>query len=164
MLKHRILRWLFYNQTLPAYLAGPRKEAKPMIQCRDISGPCCAGCHDWTADGHGPLLTVRDAQGAVFALVCCCKLRKARQQMRLSAGKQQQIRDDSVCEKSIDMAKLTEENERLREAGGYLLGWHPTDPEHPAFADTQAYGRDMMCRLLARYEVVSGNNAQISIA
>lgn len=44
---------------------------------------------------------------------------------------------------------LAKENAKLREAGGYVLGWHPTDPEHPAFYETQEYGMKMMAELLA---------------
>ncbi len=42
-----------------------------------------------------------------------------------------------------------DEMEQLRVAGGFMMGWHPTDPEHPAFADTVNYGTAMMLHLLA---------------
>lgn len=37
----------------------------------------------------------------------------------------------------------------LTEAGGFCCGWHPTDPDHPAFDDTQKYGLLMMAALLS---------------
>ncbi len=48
-----------------------------------------------------------------------------------------------------EIERLREENKRLREAGGYMLGWHPTDPEHPAFHDTQEYGQRLMNEILS---------------
>lgn len=51
-----------------------------------------------------------------------------------------------------EIERLRTENAALREAGGFMLGWHPTDMEHPAAYNTQEYGRDQMNRLLSDFE------------
>lgn len=48
-----------------------------------------------------------------------------------------------------EVPEVIAEIERLREAGGYMLGWHPTDTEHPAFDNTVEYGQNMMVELLS---------------
>tara|TARA_S200002703_G_scaffold16715_2_gene13922 strand:- start:3109 stop:3381 length:273 start_codon:yes stop_codon:yes gene_type:complete len=48
--------------------------------------------------------------------------------------------------------KLEAENAALKEAGGYVLGWHPTDPDHPAFYNTVAYGQMKLRQLLEEGE------------
>lgn len=54
--------------------------------------------------------------------------------------------DLTLARQEID--RLREENARLREAGGFIFGWHPTDPEHPGFNETHEYGTAMMLVLL----------------
>ena len=52
--------------------------------------------------------------------------------------------------------ELEAENAALKEAAGFVLGWHPTDPDHPAFYNTVAYGQMQLRKLLD-----TGNNAAL---
>jgi|TARA_R110000824_G_scaffold327022_1_gene513973 hypothetical protein len=55
---------------------------------------------------------------------------------------------DAIEAKDRRIERLEAENAELRAAGGYMLGWHPTDIDHPAFNDTVAHGQGMMLGLL----------------
>lgn len=44
------------------------------LTCMDFPGDCCNSCHDDEAEGFGDLIEVDNADGTLFARVCCRKL------------------------------------------------------------------------------------------